>query len=208
LTSTKELTVPDDDRTSEPLTLYLAYDFLPVQQQATILYAVGATYGTISESVSLPELLRSEPGFPYWGLPIPELPAGTFPRFGPPLCIDSANTGESIKYKFDIEKRFWPRLRFNKGDLIVMIPRWTAVAVLTGAVLVAGLAGYNQVLDTQIKHLEREKLREEIQRLHEPLQQHPDPRIEMYAQLFRYEVKLPNIRAVEVNGVDARTWGR
>jgi hypothetical protein len=186
-----------------PLSLYLDYDFLPVLQQASILKAIGGLYEVILADTS-----SGIGQYPIW-VPIPWSSAiedsGLVlrPVFGPPLVISSVETVSSLTYKFKPEVRWFPHIRYSKDGLEVMLPRWTAVAVLVGATLTFGLGKYEQFLDVQKHQLEIEKLRIEIQQL-KPERRESDPRIQLLIQDFRIQTSTPNIRRTELNGVPTK----
>jgi hypothetical protein len=183
-----------------PLTLFLEYEYLPVVQQASVLWAIAGIYEAIlPRIVSDPERLLTWKSGPY-SLIWEQRGIGFRPIFGPPLCILSSETGNSITIKFDIERKWFPHAVFRKGDLEILIPRWTAAVVLVGAALTFGIGEYQRFLEIQKNQLEVEKLRIEIEQL-KPKRLEKDPRLQLHRQEFLLERSAPNILHAEVNGV-------
>lgn len=191
------------EESQSPLTLFLEYEYLPVIQQAALLSAIDGIYEAI-----LPKVLISPEQFfmawnyeAYVSAPPWEQRGRWFrPIFGPPLCIVSCTTEHSITVKFDIERKWIPRIVFKKGDLEILIPRWTAAVLLVGAAVTYGVGEYQSFLEVQKTQLEIDKLQIEIEQLQlERIQK--DPRVELYRQEFRLQTSAPNIQRIEVNGV-------
>lgn len=192
----KEPNAPDNS----PLTLYLEYDYLTVIQHASMLWSLAGIYEAL-----LPRTMMRPGQFFIWAPARLARDTGYSlkPVFGPPLCISSAETSSSIELKFSPEGRWFPSLTYAKGDLEVMIPRWTAAVVLVGAALTYGMGQYKEFLEIQKNQLEIEKLRIEIEQLQvERTEQ--DPQIQIHINEFRLEASAPNLRRVEINGVPAR----
>ena len=57
-----------------------------------------------------------------------------------------------MRWKFGPARRKWPGWKFSKkGDLEIIIPRWTAAAVVAGMVLIGGAGPVSTVLSVQEK---------------------------------------------------------
>ena len=185
-----------------PLDLYMSFEYLPMEQQARILSAINGVYKTIIESQQT-----------IW----PELELWFFLRrrfreyyfyedhyFSPPLCIVSARTGDSIKFKFDIERKIIPRIVPNGEDIDILVPQWTAAVMLAGAFIVGGMHTYGEYLDIKKSSLEIEKLQREVEKLQtESLTDKNSPlhnKLQVHLNQFYQEINKPNITNVDVNG--------
>lgn len=188
-----------------PLSMYLAYEYLPLGQQAKILEAIDGVYKTI---------LRDKLDSWYWmdrvllsrrQYPIYHPGADDF--FGPHLCIVSAHTGNSINFKFDHERKVFPRFAASGDDIDVYIPPWTAAVLLTGAVLNGGLNAYGEYLDIKQKHIDIERSQLELDRLKdESTPEHNQ--IQVHLNQFKYEINQQNITEVKINDVSPRSSGK
>lgn len=220
-----------------PLELYIAYDYLPAHQQAMFLFAVSGVYDAVMsthepdvDSVREYRLLR----YLFRRYAVQRPPGWAYP----PLSVDGVVTGESVRWKFAPARRKWPGWKFSKkGDLEIIVPRWTAAAVVAGMVLIGGAGPVSTVLsvqekfpaDTAIHSVEerayiQKKLDEELARLNlskEHLREFKvnrlantnDPAgraVQLHRQNFLAEANQPNIRNVEINGapIDRRDSGR
>jgi len=169
-----------------PIELYMSYDYLPLKQQAKILESISSIYETILET-----------GFnnfpPYLRLHYLLIDNHYYPPY-PPLCIHSANTGESINLKFDVDNNVLPKFVFHNGDLDVLVPQWTAAAFITGSLLIGGLHGYKEILEIQ-------KLNHELEQIEtDKLEQTPvSNKIDIHLNQFNYEINQNNINRVMIN---------
>ena len=190
--------MPDQEK-APPFSLYMKYDFLPVQQQSIILNSIAGSFNAIIKSSTLIDW-RS---WPYYGYGFP-------PKPFPPLCITTAQTGESIKFGFDSERKFIPRFRFSDNDLEVLVPHWTAGVVLTAIALGWGLNQYKTVLEVKKLNLEIEKIEQEANENYD-LKRFDDPSdqlkldLDNNLQYFHQEINMPNIREVQINGSRVRS---
>jgi hypothetical protein len=186
-----------------PLTMYLAFEYLPINQQANILNAIDGVYKAIinaqrrsSREYMLWSLIRSREPYYYSGEDV----------LAPPLCIISAHTGESINFKFDLEKKIFPRIVPNGKDIDILVPKWTAAVALTGAVITGGLNGYSEYLDITDTQLNIEKTKLEIDRLkNENAPEHNE--IQIHINKFYYEINQSNIMDVRINNVPIKSSG-
>lgn len=179
-----------------PLSLYMAYDYLPLDQQAKILSAIDGVYKTILgcersswSEIELFLLTRKRHSWYY---------SYKDGFYGPPLCIVSAHTGNSINFKFDHETKFFPRFDTAGEDIDIYVPPWTAAVFLTGAVLTGGLHGYSEYLNIQEKIINIEKAEIELSRLkNESSPEHNQ--LQIYMNQFHYEINQNNITEVKIN---------
>jgi hypothetical protein len=180
---------PIAEKTREPLEIFIAYDSLPAIQAAAVLHHVGITYDIV--------LSR----FPRLGHPLPSFDFDIWekrPReaqfYGPQISVETAVTGESIRWGFGPPKQLLPKLTFEHEDLKVLLPRWTAAAALAGAVLIGGLHTYHEILEViKVQSEVREQLR--------PIDHITAQAFENERRLFQESLSTQNIRAVFVNGV-------
>lgn len=176
-----------------PLTLYVSYEYLPALQQAALVASLGNIYDVLLWHAHSPGGIVFAPQ-PWERSPVPRL------ILGPPLCITSVETGDSIIFRFGVKGQLLPHLQFHAGDLEVMVPRWTAAVVLVGAAVTVGLHAYSEFLNVQKTSLEIEKLHQEIEQF-ELDRADRDPRFQIHLQEFRLVVAAPNIRHATINGV-------
>lgn len=194
----------DEFEREPPLGMYLSYDYLPIEQQSRILSSINGVYSTIIESQRpfWPKIegvlfVREYEDYPYLG-----------PYLSPPLCIVSAYTGNSIKFKFDIERKFLPRIVPQGEDIKIFVPRWTAAVVLTGAMLTGGLHAYGEYLNIQKTSLEIDKIQIELQELKtKSLKDEKSPlhnQLNIHLNQFHHEINQINIKHAEINNVSIK----
>ncbi len=184
------------------LHLYIDFDYLPAQQQAEILRLVPLIY----ERLIFPANIK--------------MPYARDRQFDwPPLCIDSAETKNSIDFKFKPAGQYWPSLNTTKdGDLQILLPKWTIAPAATAAVLSVGMAFWDQTNDFYTEHIAGED-----EAIHVPesksqgrsneypfaplqIDQLKDDKSVGNGQLkylyreFRRQIDLPNIKSASING--------
>ncbi len=189
----------NDEAIGAALELYVEYDYLPVEQGAKL-------FGAVAEIHDILGAEQVAPGFSAWMSP--PLFAPGFRLWAPaPLCFQSIQTGDSITVRFAPPGRWLPRVSVEGGDVELLLPRWTAVMILTGAALTHGLDGYQQFLNAQKTRLEIQKAQLEIEKLRSELHAMPKPsqnaagRIELHVNEFNYYLAQPNIRSATLNGI-------
>jgi hypothetical protein len=188
-----EESLPESNATQEPLEIYIAYDALPALQARDVLSHVDATYDVV---LSLfPRLSEFDFGIvDYPGLAFPPRGRARDAQFyGPQISVETVITGNSIKWGFGPPKQLIPKLKFKHKDLEVLFPRWTAAAVLTGAVLIGGLHTYHEVLEViKVQHEVREQLRN--------IDDTTGRVFDNERRIFQKALSTPNIQKVVVNG--------
>lgn len=70
-----------------------------------------------------------------------------------PLCVDSAETGSSIRIRFS-SKAERSGLKYESDDLEVIVPIFVAPLLVMGALFTGGAWSYERYLDIKIKELE------------------------------------------------------
>lgn len=223
----------DENRVSIPLNLYLNYDYLPIDQQANLLLIFDHTFKILSIiaieieiekrlkfNINLKQYKRYHQYLLYYlhaykvermHLTLQQKMAPhDWDNFLPPLSILSAKTGNSIDIGFDISKNRLPKLKSKEGKLIIEIPKWGAIVVLTGALLTSGTFFTNQVLEANKKLLEIEKLKYEINKLDTEIKEITESSEEMKKlyELIEYnklllsdQIDKPNIQDAKLNNI-------
>ena len=186
------------------LEMYISYDYLPVEQHNNINQSLNGIYTTLAQ------LTR-----PDW----PEIEFWLYFRrahkqyyhhgdhhYSVPLCLASVHTGESITLKFDVERKFIPRITGSNGDVEVAIPKWSAALIVAGAMLKGGLGLYGEYLGVEKKGYEIQKLQLEIERLQGQIQEEINSKnspalssVKKNIELFKQEVSQPNIKRVTID---------
>jgi hypothetical protein len=183
-----EESLPETNPTQEPLEIYIAYDALPAVQASVVLHHVGTTYDVVLSR--FPRLSEPLSGFDF---DIWKRRARDAQFYGPQISVETAVAGNSITWGFGPPKQLIPRLKFEHEDLKVLLPRWTAAAALTGAVLIGGLHTYHEVLEViKVQHEVREQLRN--------IDVTTGQVFDTERRLFQEALSTPNIRKVVVNG--------
>jgi hypothetical protein len=198
--------VPNNNTNAgSPIELFIAYTFLPVSQYSRILSSIAEVH----------EILRAEQltrGTGAW-LSLPAVPIPFDILIPPPLCIAAVHTGDSITVRFAAPGEWLPKMAIRRGELEVVLPRWTALMVLTGAAFTWGLDQYQDFLNVAKTKQEIVKGELEIEKLKAELQTAPRPsadsvaRIELHVQELRYHIQQPNIQAATLNGVSLKEFG-
>lgn len=188
--------------------LYVAYDYLPVEQYARVLQLLHATYQQVWLAV-LEQIASSNDADSRraWLLAMEES--------GQQLCIEASDTGHSITVKFGPKGRIFPGFRFtDDGDLQIVTPRWAAAAVLAVAAIGGGVPVYGEMQDIieqrakieQQEHInEQERLKAEL--LHRQLKELDtksillDPAVQNWAQGCRRALDESNIHEATLNGI-------
>ena len=100
--------------TESPLTLFLEYDFLRVDQQASFLWSLGGIYDAILPHIEIPPRRISTQEFHFFYRPYMERQRAWPIRaiYGPPMCLVSCSTEHSLTVKFGNGKE-----RFSKTEL-------------------------------------------------------------------------------------------
>ncbi len=128
--------VPRDEQAlAFPLSFHLSYHYLPADQAASFIKSITDVYNTLLPLAQTPD--RRYWRYLHWRRFYEKFPGPFF--WGPPLCWESAISGESITFGFAVRSKFLPQLAFSERELKVLIPRWTAVLVLAGAAFTWGL---------------------------------------------------------------------
>ena len=137
--------MPIAENQAVPLEIYLAYDFLPASLLARTLTVLDTLYETVARDAFLMDLEKfsPEPDWVYdyrlnWPLQ-PWLP----------LCIDTVETGNSIKVGFAARGRLGSA-RWKDGDFEILLPRSTAPLCVIGVLLTGGAWSYEQYLKDEL----------------------------------------------------------
>lgn len=173
-----------------PLTMYIAYEYLPLDQQANILKAIDGIYKAI-----LNDQINHHNLSPFQYLKHTPLSSDLIE---PRLCIVQAQTGNSINFKFDHNVHILPRVSTSEDDIDIYIPPWTVAVILTGAILNGGVDSYNKYLDITKKRIDIEKSQIELHKLRDTsTPEHHN--IQIYINQFKYEINQENIIEVKIN---------
>lgn len=121
--------------------IYMQYDFLTTQQYSLMLNSVNQIYTYVIGAVLTDEEFNTRDY---------NFSLNAFY----PLCIDEAITGQSIKTRFSAKRKVFPSYKFEKGDLVIIIPKWYAAIIITSLILMYGLELYAKFLDIHIKQLD------------------------------------------------------
>jgi hypothetical protein len=70
------------------------------------------------------------------------------------LCVEDIGTGNSITTKISFKKRLFPKVKFTDEELHVLLPRWSAVLVVAGALVFGGMIAYEKYLDIRLKQMQ------------------------------------------------------
>lgn len=166
--------------------VYISYEFLPLEQYANLLSSINQIYRGLSD-LYIYESIEYQNAYNVITYPIP-------------LCIEEMHTGNSIEFSIKFDKRAFPDFSFNEKHLEVILPRWMALLVTTGAILSYGLSEYKNFQDATKSTLEKEKLQLEI----EKLKNEKSPSVQAIKSAeadFRREIYKPNIVNITVNNV-------
>jgi hypothetical protein len=208
----KRLAMPTEidgfDFEAGSLELYLSFDFLPVEQYASILLAVNTSYRALAPTLGYPYYDRweYEPEVFYYTLR--RFRGRRFPD-APPLTIEDIRTGESIINRLSFDRRLFPSIEpAHEGGLNVHLPRWSAVLALSGVVLAWGQDRYKTSLEIESIKLNNTKTELEIRSLNADwLKDHTDPRtalVDSAVAHFYSEIGRPNIISARINGVSIK----
>jgi hypothetical protein len=179
------------------LSLYLAYDYLPVRQQAEFLRIVNLVFENVLS-------LRDD---------------GRLLAKVMPLCIEAAETGQSIEIRFGPASQRGLKWRFTtKGKMELLLPRW-AGALMCAGTLIAGAGvvakGAEEIWDLWEKwrpapdvNIPRERQLQEqqatelalyMERYQDARETEAGHRIDTHLHRFRILAAAPNIREVKLN---------
>lgn len=201
-----------DWEAGEPvIELYVAYDFLPVDQYARVLELVHATYQQVWQAALARTVDAADVEALRGWLLAMESNAHQ-------LCIDASDTGESISVKFGPKGRWLPGWKFTEGgDLEVITPRWAAAAVLAAVAIGGGLPAYSEmqgILEQRAKIEQQEHVNEQerlkVELLRRQLQELDtrsillDPVVQNWAQGCRQALSESNIREARINGMSIK----
>jgi len=183
----------ENEYSESSIKLYLSYDYLTIEQYANILSAVNKVYSGLANSLIFGD-------FNYYNSPY----VISYPI---PLCIEEMRTGNSIEAKFSFKKRFFPKIKYKDDQLNIILPEWSGVVIIAGALLYGGLSTYNLILDTRLKqqqiNAETEKVVREQVILLDDLRNKNAPTVlsvqEGLAQ-FNSQIYQRNIKEVSVDG--------
>jgi hypothetical protein len=166
------------------LRLHVGYSYLPVLQQAEILWAIAGLHRAVLSLSRDPSLAVVS------------------------LGIDQVSTGQSVDWKFGGRV---PKIVISKaGDLEIWMPRWAVGLIVAGALLKATASVLNDVEDifkvAQEHRPEIIQLARQAYDLHRLFEPHDARTAEVQRQLarFRHEIDSPNILLVELNGLTIR----
>jgi hypothetical protein len=191
------------DSDEVPLEVYVGYEFFTVEQHARMLSSINGVYEALLSSV--PSFFLSPP--PSLCVESPRVW-----RMAYAFCTASAETGESIRLKFQVKKR-WPAMQYKDGDLDVFLPAWTAIAFAVGAALTVGMTRWDQYMQIQKTAAETRKLNLEADRIEHELEKmdligglkEPDrfsaSELNFHVDCFNNVIAAPNIHQVRVNGI-------
>jgi hypothetical protein len=167
----------------EELTLFLEYRGLPADQLGMILVAIGRLNEAILTAVRDFQWQQGDLDL------------------RPELHITSVQTGESIQIKFRQGKIF-PSWEFQNDDLVIVMPRWTAVLFVAGVLLKGGAEVLSSV-DTVMQHIPRQAQEQVQQCVNVPQLVNPNNQAgrdaRLYLAAFKHEIDSPNILSVRVN---------
>jgi len=193
---------------NENISLYIDYQYLTMQQLASIIEAINGLYKELADTVIYNRYYNSFNILPY---------DIRFARvLEIPLCIEQINTGNSINAKFSFDNNFFPSFEIENSDTLkIILPKWSATLIILGAILSYGVDKYEQYLDIRIKELEiaekenniknpiSQELKKQSERLSEAKNQ-PSNRTYVTIQknyyAFQSEIQQSNIKTVEING--------
>jgi hypothetical protein len=177
------------------LNLYLQFEYLTAEQFSSIVQATNEVYKIVANALKIDySKFFDEPGL--MAYPVP-------------LCLQEVRTGNSIEIKFSFAKRFFPEFEINnKGTLNVILPKWSAILILSGMMLTYGLDIRNKILEGQKMQAElHEKAKIEVQsqtkQLNGILSKPNNPTVYILQQnisLFQAQVVQPNIQEITING--------
>jgi hypothetical protein len=123
-----------------------------------------------------------------------------------PLCISEIHTGNSVEFNFTFKKSFFPSVKFERNELNIALPQWSAALIMVGGILSYGLDRYSTVLEIQNKQLENQKLRNELKEQVDKvgaLKKSESPQIYIIQEnlsQFNGQIRSGNISRVQVNG--------
>lgn len=164
-----------------PLTLFVEYDYVTPSLLGAITAQVEEVFETIRKA-ALDDEIRSIR-----------------------LCVVDVHTGHSIEYKFG---GWFPRLKFKDGNAELWLPKWTAIVILTGTILVAGREVAGAVGDVgDILRLQLDTSWPDVERTVDTKALFgvaSTPPVQDSVRLFYELIDLPSIRRVEINGIEVR----
>lgn len=93
-------------------------------------------------------------------------------QYAPPLEVESIKTERSIRIKFRPQGKYLPKVAFVKGDLKILLPRWTAAAIIVGVTVLGTSQIYDSVIGSIKLGYETEKTQIELERLRAQVEEH------------------------------------
>ena len=195
---------------SENISLYIDYQYLTMQQFASIIEAINGIYKELADTLIYENRYDNPVDiFPY------DIPFTRIIEI--PLCIEQISTGNSINTKFSFDNKFFPSFEIENSDTLkIILPKWSATLIIAGAILSFGFDKYEQYLDIRIKELEiiekenniKNPISQELKKQSEKLTEAKNkPSNRTYVSIqknyyaFQSEIQQSNIKVVEVNGI-------
>lgn len=165
----------------ENLSLYLQYDYLPIQQYSTIISTIEGVYSGVADIYCLPESKTLS------------------------LCIESVWSGESIFTKISFDREFSQRIEeTDKGSTELVFPKWSCILILTAIILQWGQDRYKTQLEIKNLKLNNERIEKKLAEMDlKRLQDYSDTRvnqIDIYVNTFHREINQSNIKLAKLNG--------
>lgn len=179
----------------EKIEIYIDYDYLEVNDLSRILKAIDGVYSNLNNILYFDELLSKRGS------------ATIINQF--PLCITSAQTGNSIKLEVGFDPNSSYGLKSDSEGLKLNLPKWSSSIILCGVILSVGLGTTNNVLDIENKILDNKLKRMEIQLKRNELEKIKNAKgtssysnIQSNVAEFNSVVAKDNLRVVTINDIE------
>lgn len=179
----------------EKIEIYIGYNYLEVNDLSRILKAIDGVYTNLNNILYFDELLSKRGA------------ATIINHF--PLCITSAQTGNSIKIEVGFDPNSSYGLKSDSEGLKLNLPKWSSSIILCGVILTIGLGTSSQILDIKNKSLDNTLKKMEIQLKQKELDKIRNAKgtssysnIQANVAEFNSVVAKDNLRVVTINDIE------
>ena len=180
---------PELDYENPSINVYLKYEFLSVSELSGLLKAIDNVVFDVVKIYNPPKhsFIEDAPGY-----------------LCPLLCIESINTGNSIKFSIGFDKkRFKVRVIPDTNELEIIVPSWSIIIILSALLLSKGLDITKTALEIQnmtksSKEVKQALTSEDIERLKD-FNNPSVNALNIHLHQFQQVINKKNITYVEIN---------
>lgn len=182
---------PKFDYKNPHISLYIKYDILPVGQLAGLMGTINSIVDDVMHIYISPDVNLCKDNLDF---------------YKPVLIVDSINTGQSIKWEVRFAKNIFKiERRLENDKLVITLPSWSAVLLITTFVLTSGMTFTKTSLEVEKLWDERFERKQVLTK--ESLEQLSDTsnpwvnNLHIHNHQFHQIINQKNIYYVEVNNL-------